>query len=392
MKDNSKFGSSQSLIDSVNEVLKGGQKKLDKNHNGKLDGQDFKILRKEAKEGSAEDKKQDKAGMKRTGMTAKEWEKSAEDKKEDMKEANWIKGAIKHPGAMTAAAKRAGETDSEYEQQHKHDSGKAGRRARLALTLKKMHEEKLDEANHRDFASAGMMHPDMAKHMNVGDHMDYYEPKTGDKVHGKVMHKSDGEVHMKQTHDSYNPKKVGSIHRFKVSSSLPDQEMKEEVAASKTQQRAAGAALATQRGEYDGGKKGGAINRMAAMKPSDLMKIAGTKTKELPMRKEDAEQADEGTVDQLGDRIDNAKSTEHAKSIIAKAPTKHLQYLHRWNMGFSGVSTHKYIPHIKSELSSRKSKVQVVSPSRKAVLTKEDAVMKAIKSMKAMKAKESTNC
>lgn len=45
MKDNSKFGSSQSLIDSVNEVLKGGQKKLDKNNNGKLDSEDFKKLR-----------------------------------------------------------------------------------------------------------------------------------------------------------------------------------------------------------------------------------------------------------------------------------------------------------------------------------------------------------
>ena len=102
---------------------------------------------KEAKEGSAEDKKEDKAGMKRTGMSAKEWEKSTEDKKEDMQEANWIAGAIKKPGAMTAAAKRAGETNAEYEQEHKHDSGKAGRRARLALTLKKMHEEQLDEYN-----------------------------------------------------------------------------------------------------------------------------------------------------------------------------------------------------------------------------------------------------
>lgn len=50
--------------------------------------------------------------------------------------ANWISGAIKHPGAMTKAAKRAGESNSEYEQEHKHDSGKAGQRARLALTLK----------------------------------------------------------------------------------------------------------------------------------------------------------------------------------------------------------------------------------------------------------------
>jgi hypothetical protein len=34
----------------VNEELKGGQKKIDKNHNGKIDGQDFKILRKEEEE------------------------------------------------------------------------------------------------------------------------------------------------------------------------------------------------------------------------------------------------------------------------------------------------------------------------------------------------------
>jgi hypothetical protein len=46
---NTPFGLPQSLIDSVTEALKGGQKNLDKNHNGKLDGQDFKILRGETK-------------------------------------------------------------------------------------------------------------------------------------------------------------------------------------------------------------------------------------------------------------------------------------------------------------------------------------------------------
>ena len=195
---------------------------------------------KEAKEGSAEDKKQDKAGMKRTGMTAKEWEKSAEDKKEDMQEAegswrsetpwrkstgtvtdksgakhtpmsrardlarsardkthaavkkedmqeaNWIKGAIKHPGAMTAAAKRAGETNSEYEQQHKHDSGKAGRRARLALTLKKMHEENLDEAQ------AEKMSEEFTDKSEVGD---TFKTKTG------VATKTD--TGMKHTNTNY---------------------------------------------------------------------------------------------------------------------------------------------------------------------------------------------
>ena len=43
------FGLPQSLIDLVTETLKGGQKKIDKNHNGKIDGEDFKILRGEKK-------------------------------------------------------------------------------------------------------------------------------------------------------------------------------------------------------------------------------------------------------------------------------------------------------------------------------------------------------
>ena len=52
--------------------------------------------------------------------------------------AKWIAKAIKHPGAMTAAAKREGVSNSKYEQEHEHDSGKAGDRARLAITLKHM--------------------------------------------------------------------------------------------------------------------------------------------------------------------------------------------------------------------------------------------------------------
>jgi hypothetical protein len=86
----------------------------------------------------------------------------------------------------------------------------------------------LQEANHRDFASQGKMHPDMAKHMSVGKEMDYYEHGTGDKVSGKVMHKSDTEVHMKQTHDSYDPKKKGTVHKFKISDKLDEEVITEE--------------------------------------------------------------------------------------------------------------------------------------------------------------------
>ena len=45
--DPKKFGLSDSLLSAVNEALKGNQHKLDKNKNGKLDSQDFKMLRKE---------------------------------------------------------------------------------------------------------------------------------------------------------------------------------------------------------------------------------------------------------------------------------------------------------------------------------------------------------
>ncbi len=45
-------------------------------------------------------------------------------------------------------------------------------------------EVEINEANHREFASKGLMHPDMAKNMNVGQEHDYYEHGTGDKVSG----------------------------------------------------------------------------------------------------------------------------------------------------------------------------------------------------------------
>jgi hypothetical protein len=48
--DKKAFGISDSLVNAVNEALKGGQVKLDKNHNGKLDADDFKKLRGEDKD------------------------------------------------------------------------------------------------------------------------------------------------------------------------------------------------------------------------------------------------------------------------------------------------------------------------------------------------------
>lgn len=50
----------------------------------------------------------------------------------------FIQGAIKHPGAEKAAAKRAGKSTHEFMEEHKHDSGTSGRRARLGLTLSRL--------------------------------------------------------------------------------------------------------------------------------------------------------------------------------------------------------------------------------------------------------------
>ncbi len=51
---------------------------------------------------------------------------------------NWIKGAVKRPGALTAKAKAAGMSTQAYAKKHQHDSGRTGKQARLARTFAKM--------------------------------------------------------------------------------------------------------------------------------------------------------------------------------------------------------------------------------------------------------------
>lgn len=52
--------------------------------------------------------------------------------------ANFIQKAIKKPGAFTKSAKAAGESVGEYAQEKKHAGGVTGKRARLAITLRKL--------------------------------------------------------------------------------------------------------------------------------------------------------------------------------------------------------------------------------------------------------------
>ena len=84
----------------VDEELKGGQKKLDKNHNGKIDGQDFKILKgqkKEVKEGEMCEKcKCEKSKCECKKSDVKEWvEKLVENKYHSFTSKNEIMELIK---------------------------------------------------------------------------------------------------------------------------------------------------------------------------------------------------------------------------------------------------------------------------------------------------------
>lgn len=64
------------------------------------------------------------------------------DKKSRGGKTKWMQDLKIKKGAMTEAAEREGVSNSEYEQEHKSDSGKAGKRARLALTFKKADKKK----------------------------------------------------------------------------------------------------------------------------------------------------------------------------------------------------------------------------------------------------------
>jgi hypothetical protein len=46
---------------------------------------------------------------------------------------NFIQGAIKRPGALTAKAKAAGQSVLEFARAHEHDSGQTGDQARFYL-------------------------------------------------------------------------------------------------------------------------------------------------------------------------------------------------------------------------------------------------------------------
>ena len=142
------------------EELKGGQKKLDKNKNGKLDKEDFKLLRSKKSEVKEDLKgKQSKLDANKNGKIDKEDFKLLKSKKKsEMKEGKsspfakevkeggkkWIQKAI-HPSKKGSLKKALGVKKDETIPAGKlkaaaKKGGKLGQRARLAMTLKKLKE------------------------------------------------------------------------------------------------------------------------------------------------------------------------------------------------------------------------------------------------------------
>jgi len=199
----------------LDEKLIGKQKNIDKNKNGKIDTQDFKILQKEnAPVAPVPDRKYIKGTPENKALKASRKPINGmptnmkEEKKEDPPFDGPYKSTFKKPNnpsrsgmdAARALAQRA--------------MGKVKEKAI------KEDNEQLDEVNHREFASQGKMHPDMAKHMKTGQEMDFYHSKTGDKISGIVKHNSGSEVHVKAHKDG----KVGAgeVHKFNVTSKLDE--------------------------------------------------------------------------------------------------------------------------------------------------------------------------
>lgn len=74
--------------------------------------------------------------------------------------------------------------------------------------------------NGRDAAEHGVVHPTHAQHMKVGETHDFYHPKNGDKVQGKVVH-NDGKT-VAIAHG-------GVHHKLKVATTYPGMDLDEEL-------------------------------------------------------------------------------------------------------------------------------------------------------------------
>lgn len=95
-KTKSKSGATYNDGKEIDEELIGGQKKLDKNHNGKIDGQDFKILKGQKKDSKSDDVNETNFGKKVTKghNNIPEFMDSKKLKESQIKK--WVKGLVEN--------------------------------------------------------------------------------------------------------------------------------------------------------------------------------------------------------------------------------------------------------------------------------------------------------
>ena len=251
----------------MDEKLVGGQKKLDKDKDGDIDGKDFAMLRKSAakkknvKEGTwaMPDTPKLKMGLKkalqRPIMLGKEGDDATDTIRnfigDDELYDDLYSAGMKNPKAdarpiIKAAMKRLGiKEDVELDENLKaiekmmKDRKYKGKTSAFDAAVKKMfpkeyekddvqdlikkhaemNEQSLDE-NFRKLAMMGIG-TETKKGAKVGQTTDYYLPKTGDKSTGKIMRVSKDGYEIKNDGD-LTPSLKGKIHKFKFYDPMND--------------------------------------------------------------------------------------------------------------------------------------------------------------------------
>jgi hypothetical protein len=251
MKEETMTQSFKGFLTSLTELTDKQKKHIDKNNNGKIDGHDFKLLRKEdehaeqAPVAPVPDKKYIKGTPENMALkasrkpingmpTGKMKEETELDELSKSTLGSYAKKASrdavitrkigadferKADAARSPGMKAASnELSSRYKQKSfKRRDGLEKAVDRLTKEEVEMHEAFI---NGREYASHGLMHPDHAKmdiHQKANREVDFYASKTGDKMHGKVMKNDGKEVHI-QAHKQLGD---GKLHKFKVTPNLP---------------------------------------------------------------------------------------------------------------------------------------------------------------------------
>lgn len=136
--------------------------------------------------------------------------------------------------------------------------------------------EQVEEAkvDHRELASAGIMHPDMAHapRMKAGNMTDFYSRKNGDKLHGKIL--SNDKKTVRIEHE-------GKVHKFDVHRSIPKPMYGEEVELDEAATQPSDKEIRMARGiafgkRYKGGNMTAATNAIEKIRQglSDHPKVA----------------------------------------------------------------------------------------------------------------------